>query len=226
MVGVLQVLSTIAAGLVVRGSRWRTSSAAGIVVSLLLNVCLFFVVFRFLIPSIVPAREPLWGIGLATLGWTVLQSVGGIYVNHVVKGDGQTYGTFATVIGLLAWLYLGARMVMYAAERNVVVTRRLWPRSIMDPPSGRIAALERRWRRWKPGTAGRQLTSRFTGLTAIRPRASTHLRRTASRPRLRSASARHRPDPFSARTRLSDLTGDDALGTFHAATVQVVIADV
>ena len=134
MVGVLQVLSTIAAGLGGAGFGGALLSAAGIVVSLLLNVCLFFVVFRFLIPSIVPTRELLWGIGLATLGWTVLQSVGGIYVNHVVKGDGQTYGTFATVIGLLAWLYLGARMVMYAAELNVVVTRRLWPRSIMDPP--------------------------------------------------------------------------------------------
>ena len=43
-------------------------------------------------------------------------------------------GTFATVIGLLTWLYLGARIVVYAAEINVVLTRRLWPRSIMAPP--------------------------------------------------------------------------------------------
>ena len=52
----------------------------------------------------------------------------------MIKGDTQTYGTFATVIGLLAWLYLGARIVVYAAELNVVLTRRLWPRSIIDPP--------------------------------------------------------------------------------------------
>jgi hypothetical protein len=52
----------------------------------------------------------------------------------VVRGAGQTYGTFATVIGLLTWLYLGARIVVYAAEINVTLTRRLWPRSIMDPP--------------------------------------------------------------------------------------------
>jgi uncharacterized BrkB/YihY/UPF0761 family membrane protein len=82
----------------------------------------------------VPTRE-LWpGILLATVGWEILQSVGGLYVHHVVKGADQTYGTFATVIGLLAWLYLGARIVVYAAEINVVLTRRLWPRSIMDPP--------------------------------------------------------------------------------------------
>ena len=54
---------------------------------------LFFVVFRVLIPGVVPTRE-LWpGIVIAAVGWEVLQSVGGLYVAHVVKGAGQTYGT-------------------------------------------------------------------------------------------------------------------------------------
>jgi uncharacterized BrkB/YihY/UPF0761 family membrane protein len=47
------------------------------------------------------------GVILAAVGWEVLQSVGGLYVAHIVRGVGQTYGTFATVIGLLAWLFLG-----------------------------------------------------------------------------------------------------------------------
>ena len=42
----------------------------------------------------------------------VLQAVGGAYVGHVVKGAGPAYGTFATVIGLLTWLFLGARVVV------------------------------------------------------------------------------------------------------------------
>lgn len=134
VVGVLQVISTVAAGVVSGGFGGVLVVIAGIVVSLLLNFCLFFVVFRFLVPNVVPTRE-LWpGILLATVGWTILQSIGGLYVAHIVKGAGQTYGTFATVIGLLAWLYLGARIVVYAAEINVVLTRHLWPRSIMDPP--------------------------------------------------------------------------------------------
>ena len=134
VVGVLQVLSTVAAGLGGAGFGGTLPTLATIAVSLLLNLLLFFVVFRFLIPTIVATRE-LWpGIALATVGWTVLQAVGGLYINHVVKGDGQTYGTFATIIGFLTWLYLGARIVVYAAEINVVLTRHLWPRSIMDPP--------------------------------------------------------------------------------------------
>lgn len=134
VVGALQVLSTVAAGVVSGGFGGVLLTIAGIVVSLLLNLALFFVVFRFLISDVVPTRE-LWpGVILAAVGWEVLQSVGGLYVAHIVRGAGQTYGTFATVIGLLAWLYLGARIVVYAAEINVVLTRRLWPRSIIDPP--------------------------------------------------------------------------------------------
>jgi uncharacterized BrkB/YihY/UPF0761 family membrane protein len=39
------------------------------------------------------------------------------------------YGTFALVIGLLSWIYLGAHITLLAAEANVVAHRRLWPRS-------------------------------------------------------------------------------------------------
>jgi uncharacterized BrkB/YihY/UPF0761 family membrane protein len=35
---------------------------------------------------------------------------------------------FATVLGLIAWLYLAVQVTVYAAEVNVVPVRRLWPR--------------------------------------------------------------------------------------------------
>lgn len=44
------------------------------------------------------------------------------------------YGIFATVLGLVAWLYLAAEITVYCAEINVVLARRLWPRSIIQPP--------------------------------------------------------------------------------------------
>jgi hypothetical protein len=48
----------------------------------------------------------------------------------VVKNNSNTYGTFATVIGLLVWLHLGAQAVLYSAELNTVLSRKLWPRSL------------------------------------------------------------------------------------------------
>jgi membrane protein len=61
--------------------------------------------------------------------YELLQTLGGYYVGHVLKDAGNVYGTFALVIGLLSWIYLGAHITLLAAEGNVVATRRLWPRS-------------------------------------------------------------------------------------------------
>jgi hypothetical protein len=49
-----------------------------------------------------------------------------------VSGASDTYGTFAVVIGLLAWLYLLAQVSVAAAEVNVVAARRLWPRGLIS----------------------------------------------------------------------------------------------
>ena len=68
--------------------------------------------------------------------WEILQVVGGIYINHVYRHASATNSQFALVIALLVWLHLGAQMTMYAAEINVVLARRLWPRSLIGPPDG------------------------------------------------------------------------------------------
>jgi YihY family inner membrane protein len=135
ILGALQIVSTAASGLVAGGLGGLLLTIAGLALSLVLNLVLFSVAFRLLTNSVVPTRELMPGIGAATVLWTVLQSLGGIYVAHVLKGARETYGTFATVIGLLTWLYLGARIVVYAAELNTVLSRRLWPRSLFDPPT-------------------------------------------------------------------------------------------
>jgi len=38
------------------------------------------------------------------------------------------------VLGLLAWLNLQAQLTLFAVEADVVRSRRLWPRSILQPP--------------------------------------------------------------------------------------------
>jgi membrane protein len=131
VLGVLQVVSTAVSGAVTGGVGGGVAATiGGIVVSLLINLVLFFATFRLLTDSSVPTHE-LWpGIIAAAILWEILQAVGGAYIGHVVKNDSNTYGTFATVIGLLVWLHLGAQAVLYAAELNTVVSRKLWPRSL------------------------------------------------------------------------------------------------
>jgi YihY family inner membrane protein len=110
------------------------ANVLGIGAGLLLNLLLFFAVFRLLTDRSVPTRHLRPGIVTAAVLWTVLLRFGGVYTEHVVQEAGNTYGTFAAVIGLLTWLYLGARVLVYSAEFNSVLTARLWPRSLLGPP--------------------------------------------------------------------------------------------
>jgi YihY family inner membrane protein len=132
--GLLQILSTAVSGLAGGGLGGHWTLIGGIVLSVAVNLLLFLAVFRLLTHPSVHWREILPGILAATALWTALQALGGVYVAHVVRGASEAYGTFATVIGLIAWLYLGARFVVLAAELNTVLARRLWPRSLLAPP--------------------------------------------------------------------------------------------
>lgn len=134
VLGVLFVVSTAASGLVTGGLGGPLAKVAGYVVALILNVALFLSAFRLLTSAQVKTRSLMQGVYVAAVAWEILQVVGGLYVNHVVRHASATYGNFALVIGLLSWLYLGAQMTLYAAEINVVGARRLWPRSLLHSP--------------------------------------------------------------------------------------------
>jgi YihY family inner membrane protein len=134
VLGVLQVLSPAVSGLAAGGLGGVWTATGGLGLSVLVNAILFTAAFRLLVNSTIASSE-LWpGVVLATIGWTALQALGGIYVARVIANATDAYGTFATVLGLIAWLYLGARVVVYAAEINTVLSRRLWPRSLFTPP--------------------------------------------------------------------------------------------
>jgi YihY family inner membrane protein len=101
--------------------------------SLLLNL-LLLVMFQVLTGTRLRWRWLLPGAALGALGWSVLQSVGVQLVNHQLERANLLYGVFAVVLVLLGWLYLSTQLVLYAAEVNVVLARRLWPRSLLQPP--------------------------------------------------------------------------------------------
>src|ERR1039457_7168399 len=85
-------------------------------------------------PSSSSCRAPAPGAVCGALAWPVLQVGGTLLVDHQLRNTSQVYGFFAIVLGLIGWIYLGAVVTMYAAEANVVWARRLWPRSIVQPP--------------------------------------------------------------------------------------------
>jgi uncharacterized BrkB/YihY/UPF0761 family membrane protein len=93
------------------------------------DILVVWVAFQILTARHQPWKALLPGAVLAGAAYFALQLVGSIYLKRVVAGA-SVYGVFAVVIGLMAWLFLLAQVTMYASELNVVLHRRLWPRSL------------------------------------------------------------------------------------------------
>ncbi len=116
------------------GRRIGTIGNLGVsVVVVLLDIAIFWLVFRRLTAVTLPWRSHLSGAVLAGVSWYLMQNLGTVFVTRVVTGDSATYGVFAVVLGLIAWLFLLSTLLVFAAEVNVVVARRLWPRALMTP---------------------------------------------------------------------------------------------
>jgi membrane protein len=139
VLGGLAVVSTVLSGLAAGGASFLGGGGevAGLAIATVLNLFVFGVVFRLLTTDTVETKSLIPGVVVATIGWEILQVAGGWYISHEVKNASAVYGTFALVIGLLAWIHLGAMFVVLGAETNVVRTRKLWPRSLLsDPETG------------------------------------------------------------------------------------------
>jgi membrane protein len=134
ILGTLSVVSTTVAGFVGASSHGAVAVVAGIVVAFALNLALFMTAFKLLTAVDVGWRDLLPGVIVAAVGWQLLQHLGGFYIDHLLKHTKPLYGYFAVVLGLLAWLYLGAQLTIFAAEVNVVRVRKLWPRSFFSEP--------------------------------------------------------------------------------------------
>lgn len=100
-----------------------------------LNVGLFVLSFRILTPGPVATRSLVPGAALAAVAFTLLITVGTGLVDHQLKNETATYGAFASVIGVVAFLLLLAKLTLYAAELNPVLERGLSPRSLLGEPT-------------------------------------------------------------------------------------------
>jgi membrane protein len=140
VVGVALVASTLLAGLAVGGGIGPGAERLGaMALSFAINALMFLGVFGLLTQRPFRIPELLPGVVMAAVGSLVLQAVGAAYVDRTVMGASDTYGTFALVIGLLSWFWLGSHLLLLAAEVNVVLSRRLWPRSL----AGDLGAADR-----------------------------------------------------------------------------------
>jgi YihY family inner membrane protein len=132
ILGAMVIISTVVAGSVGSASHGALAVVGGVVVAFAFNLALFMTAFKLLPALELSWRELLPGVIVAVVCWQLLQHLGGFYIDHTLKRTGPLYGVFALVLGLLAWLFIGAQLTIFAAEINVVKVRRLWPRSLFS----------------------------------------------------------------------------------------------
>jgi YihY family inner membrane protein len=113
------------------GAPWRV---LWFVLSALVDIGLFWAAFRVATAGTVRGRQLLPAAVLAGTAWQTLISLAGLIVTHYLRHAQAVAGLFGIVLGLLAWFALQATVTVYAIEADVVRVRRLWPRSVVQPP--------------------------------------------------------------------------------------------
>lgn len=97
----------------------------------LLILTLFVFAFRYGTARPVSIGEILPGALVAAVGWQLLQHFGGYYVEHVIARTRHINSVFATVLGLIAFIYLAAVLLVIALEINAVRVDQLYPRALL-----------------------------------------------------------------------------------------------
>jgi YihY family inner membrane protein len=109
------------------------ASALATLSAIAINAAVFVLAFRIATAQKLSTRQAAPGALAAAVIWQLLQLFGSAYVARVSEGTSATYGIFALVLGLLAWIFLGAAAVVLCVEINVVRTKRLYPRALLTP---------------------------------------------------------------------------------------------
>jgi membrane protein len=121
------------------GSFGPALKIAVLAASVLVNAVAFIIVFQLATARPLRISQVAPGAIIAAVFWQLLQSIGVIYVNHVVRQASATNGVFAIVLGLLAFLYLTAIVIVLCIEVDVVRVDSLYPRSLMTPFTDNVA---------------------------------------------------------------------------------------
>jgi YihY family inner membrane protein len=134
ILGSITLVSAVTSAFGASESAATLLKVGGVAAGFVLNLALFLISYRVLTVKDLRWRDVLPGAVVAAVLWTLMLSLGGYYLTRRLEGATNTFGTFAVVIGLLVWLYLGAQITLFCAEINVVRVLRLWPRSLTAPP--------------------------------------------------------------------------------------------
>jgi membrane protein len=130
----IAVISSVGSHLDVLGRDFSTEVHwVAVVLSVLVNALVLALMMRLSTPRDERLRDVLPGAALIAVLWQLLQLVGGLYVEHVIKKANEMNAIFALVLGLVALVYIATVLAMLGVEVNVVLIKRLYPRALLTP---------------------------------------------------------------------------------------------
>ena len=127
----IAIVSTLGSETEVFGPRLDTTLQWGVrLVTVLLTGLLLTVVFRLAAARRHHVGRAAPGAFTVAVLWQGLQYVGTQYTTRVLAETKGMNFVFALVLGLIGIIYVAALVGVFGMEVNVVLARRLWPRSI------------------------------------------------------------------------------------------------
>lgn len=124
------VLAAFGSGVGALGGGTRVAVLAA---SMAVNAGAFVVAFRIATARPLTVAQVAPGAIAAAIGWQLLQTFGATYVGSVIKGASATNAVFALVLGMLAFFYITATIIVVCAIINAVRVDRLHPRALLTP---------------------------------------------------------------------------------------------
>jgi uncharacterized BrkB/YihY/UPF0761 family membrane protein len=130
LLGLGVIGSAVITGLTLGLDLPRLAAVATGLASFAANTLITLGLFRLLIARRLTVRQVLPGAVIIGAGTYLLTLAGGLYVQRVVAEASSLYGSFATMVGLFAWIALLVQVFVYGSLVDVVREERLWPRSL------------------------------------------------------------------------------------------------
>lgn len=95
-------------------------------ISLLLSVLFFWLIYRWLPNAHVEPIPSLAGAALAGLVWQASQFLFRLYLTSGLSNLGAVYGTLASLIGLVLWVFLTGMILFVGGIFSAVLQRKYW----------------------------------------------------------------------------------------------------
>ena len=111
------------------GALGRGLGVLTLLAAVVVNIGAFIVGFPLATAGALSVRDVLPGAVSAAVAWQLLQLGGKSYVTRTIKHASAIDSLFALVLGLIAFLYAAALIVVLCAEANAVRADRLSPRA-------------------------------------------------------------------------------------------------